>query len=113
MKQILSTLVSLAVVFYAGRFILDMTLARDLMSHLNQCHEDLHVKDRINAPMSESAIDTLYDEWGQCANQKSNFIDRTFGNKLVADAMQGMREDRKKSGPYNHSAGSRASSATP
>ena len=60
MKGIISTLVSLVVAFYVGRFLVDIQLAHDLMSHLNECHEELHLKDRINAPLSESEIDCVF-----------------------------------------------------
>jgi len=113
MKKLISTLVSLVVAFYAARFLVDLTLARDLMSHMNQCHEELHLKDRINTSLSESEIDALFADWGGCVKSKSNIIDRVFGSKLIDSAMDGMRDDRKKSGPYNARSAGRATGAPP
>lgn len=100
MKRIIGTLVSLVVAFYVGRFLVDLMLTRDLLTHMNQCHEELHLKDRINAPLSESEIDVLFEQWGACVKHKSNFIDQIFGHKLVETTMDAMKEDRKKRGHY-------------
>jgi hypothetical protein len=62
MKRIISMLVSLAIAFYAGCFLVDMLLARDLLTHFNECHEERHLKDRINAPLSEFEIDVRYEQ---------------------------------------------------
>ena len=108
MKGIFSALVLLAVAYYGGRFLVGTVLARDLMAHLNECHSELHLKDRINAPLSAPQIDALYDEWGGCVKGRSNFIDRIFGSKLVETSMDALREDRKIAGPYNQRGGGHA-----
>ena len=101
MKKIISALVSAAIVYYLGGFLLDILLAHDLLTHFNECHEELNLKDRINAPMSDSEIDVLYEQWGACVKQKENFIDKIFSSKLAEKSMDAMKEDRKKKGPYN------------
>jgi hypothetical protein len=104
MKRIIVNIVLLAVALYGGKLLLDILLARDLLTHLNECHEELHVKDRINAPLSDSQVDALYDQWGECVRQKGNIVDRIFGGKQIEESMTAMKQDRKEHGPYDQRA---------
>ena len=88
----------MAVALYVGHFLLDLLLARDLLTHLDDCYDELHLKGRINAPMSESEIDDLFAQWSACMKQKSNFADQIFGGTLAQKAIDAMKEDRKKKG---------------
>jgi hypothetical protein len=101
MKKLISGLITLAVLFYVGRFLVQMTLGRDFLAHSNECYAEQHIVDRINTSLSDSEVDDLYNRWESCTKQKNNIVDAIFGqNKFVEQAMQAMKEDRKAKGPF-------------
>jgi hypothetical protein len=94
MNKLLTNLAILAVVIVGGRYVVNIWSASRFMDHVNQCHAELHIGDRIHRPMSHDESEAMYAEFEKCVGDRSNFLDARFNKGALRAYIDALKTDR-------------------
>jgi hypothetical protein len=92
-----TTVIGVLAFLYVGNIAVHLTLGKRLMDHMNDCHTELHIGERLKSG-DEQERSKAYDEYGQCVIDNSAFFDKWyFGKDVIAKLMDEMKQsDAKK-----------------